>query len=165
MLSTDIQAVIKYLNFSALLIGLFAFIDFIIRFKRPLNFKICFSALLFSLLFLDFLLWIDYPFIDIVKFSPLINFGIWGAGLYTLSILTNGKIEKWVWWSSLVIFLLNLYNFGVLLTNTKSLDSNYTIFTMRLNKPDIVIQITRFLQRFIMIVSILNCIRILERIE
>jgi len=156
MLSFDTQEVIKYLNFAALLIGMLAFVDFIIKFKRPLNFKVCFAALLFSLLFLDILLWLHLPFNEIVKFSPIINFGIWGTGLYTLSILTTGKIEKWVWWSSGLILLLNLYNFMSLMQHTALIGNSYVVFSLRLQDNFSIIMLTRYLQRIIMLISIVK---------
>lgn len=156
MLSFDIQEVIKYLNFAALLIGIFAFLDFVVRFKRPYNFKICFSALLFSLLFLDFLLWRHIPFNEIVKFSPFINFGIWGTGLYTLSILTSGKIEKWVWWSSGIILGLNLYNYVNLMSNQNLIPHSYVVFSLRIQKQFSLILLTRYLQRIVMIISVVK---------
>lgn len=155
-LSFGIQDVIKYLNFAALVIGLFACIDFIVRFKRPINFKICFTALLVSLLSLDFLLWIQYPFSEIVRLSPFINFGIWGTGLYTLSILTTSKIEKWVWWSSALIFILNLYNFVTLRGIPNLIGDNEMVFSLRFKEGFTLIILTRFLQRIIMAISIIK---------
>ena len=93
MLIIVTQPFINYLNFATLLIGVFALVDFVIRFKRPLSVRIFYSLFLFSLLTLDYFIWRHLTFFDIVRFSPIINFGVWCAGLYTLSILTNGKIE------------------------------------------------------------------------
>lgn len=145
---------ITYLNFATLLIGVFAFFDFVIRFKRPLNFKIFYSILLFSLLFLDFLIWIRIPFIEIVKFSPIINFGIWCVGLYTLSILTTGRIEKWVWYCSGIIFTLSLYNFYNLINADYKNQFSLSVFSFQLRKEYLVINITRLLQRLILLASI-----------
>ena len=153
----------KYLNFAALVIGLFACVDFFVRFKRPINFKVCFSALLLSLLSLDFLLWIQYPFSEIVKLSPIINFGIWGTGLYTLSILTSGKIEKWVWWSSALIFILNLYNFFLLSNIPNLIVENELVFSLRFNQGFTIILITRFLQRIIMAISIIKLFQTIRK--
>ena len=155
-LSFGIQEIMKYLNFAALVIGLFALIDFLVRFKRPMNFKICFSALLLSLLSLDFLLWIQYPFSEIVRLSPFINFGIWGTGLYTLSILTTGKIEKWVWVSSALILMLNLYNFFTLRSIPNLISENEVVFSLRFKENNMLLIITRYLQRIIMLVSIIK---------
>lgn len=156
LLSFGIQEIMKYLNFAAIVIGLFSCIDFLVRFKRPLNFKISFFALLLSLLALDYLLWIQYPFSEIVRLSPFINFGIWGAGLYTLSILTTGKIEKWVWISSGLIFILNLFNFYTLSQLPNIITSNEAVFSLRFKGNLSLLIVTRFLQRIIMIVSIFN---------
>ena len=145
---------IQYLNFATLLIGVFAFIDFVLRFKRPLNFKIYYTIFLFSLLTLDFLIWLRLPFFDIVQLSPLINFGIWCTGLYTLSILTTGKIENWIWWSSAFVFALNIYNYIFLMGLKHELTKDFSVFSMQLHKNFLFINITRFIQRSIILISI-----------
>ena len=148
------QTFINYLNFATLLIGVFAFVDFIIRFKRPYNFKIFYSIFLLSLLTLDFLIWVRMPFFDIVRFSPFINFGVWCAGLYTLSILTTGKIEKWVWLSSAVIFTLNCYNYFMLMRLQVPNHNDFSVFSSQIDKKSSLLNITRFIQRMILLISI-----------
>lgn len=155
MLIIVTQSFINYLNFATLLIGLFALVDFLIRFKRPLSFKIFYGLLLFSLLTLDFLIWKNLPFFDIVRISPLINFGIWCAGLYTLSILTNGKIVQWVWISSAIIFALNLYNYFMLMHLLDQSQDQFSVFSVQIHKQTSLVNITRFIQRCILLISIL----------
>ena len=143
-----------YLHFTSIIVGIIAIVDFLIRFKRPYNFKASFATLIFTLLALDILLWLAFPFADIVRFSPLINFGIWGAGLYTLSILTTGKIEKWVWWSSAIILGLNLYNYISLSSPTNLNQDNRYIFSLRFNQELSIVNITRIIQRLVLTLSL-----------
>lgn len=154
MLKINIESFITYLNFATILIGIFAFFDFVIKFRRPYNFKIFYSLFILSLLFLNILIWLKLPFFDIVRFSPLINFGIWCAGLYTLSILISGKIEKWVWWSSAVIFTLNFYNFYMLMNLQGNAQGEFSVFSAQIHQKFNLINLTRFAQRLILLVSI-----------
>lgn len=154
MLKISLDSFINYLNFATILIGIFAFIDFIIKFKRPYNFKLFYSFFILSLLILNILIWLRLPFFDIVKVSPLINFGIWCAGLYTLSILISGRIEKWVWWSSAIIFGLNFYNFYNLMNLQGMTQEEFSVFSAQIHQKFSLINITRFIQRLILLVSI-----------
>jgi AraC-like DNA-binding protein len=159
IISPTPNVLLGYLHFTAIIVGIIAIVDFLIRFKRPYNFKASFATLIFTLLALDILLWLALPFAEIVRFSPLINFGIWGAGLYTLSILTTGKIEKWVWWSSAIILGLNLYNYISLSSPTNLNKDNRYIFSLRFNQELSVVNITRIIQRLVLTLSLYKLFR------
>jgi AraC-like DNA-binding protein len=155
----NLELFVSYLNLVTIVLGSLAFFDFLIKFRRPLTFKICYIILISSLLYLDILFWLDFTFADILQYSPFINFGIWGAGLYALSILNSGKIEKWVWWSSGFIFILNLNNYFTLTSLNTSSHNGYAVFSLRLKDHLDLINITRYLQRFILIFSLFKLIK------
>ncbi len=156
------QTFVSYLHISTIVLGVLALIDFIFKFKRPIIFKICFAVLISSLLFLDILLWMNYSFADILKFSPFINFGIFGSGLFSLSILNSGKIEKWVWWSSILILFININNYISVSNIDTSKELNYTVFSLRFNDHSTLINITRFLQRAIILISLFKLVNTLR---
>jgi len=156
------QTFVSYLHISTIVLGVLALIDFIFKFKRPIIFKICFAVLISSLLFLDILLWMNYSFADILKFSPFINFGIFGSGLFSLSILNSGKIEKWVWLSSILIFFININNYIGMSNIDTGKELNFTVFSLRFNDHSTLINITRFLQRAILLFSLFKLVNTLR---
>lgn len=161
----NLTSFIFYLHFSALVIALLAIVDFMIRFKRPLNFKICYSLLLVSLFILNIAFWLKMPFTEITRFSPLINFGIWGMGLYSLSILNNGKIEKWVWITSGLILALNIYNFFFLQQHLEDYQDKQGVFSLRLSEGFTTMSVARIAQRLIMLVALFKLILTIRKNE
>ncbi|MEN9958347.1 MAG: hypothetical protein RLZZ474_591 [Bacteroidota bacterium] len=156
---------ISLFNFVSIVVGFLALGDFLIRFKRPRHIKIFFSLFLFSLLFLDSLLWIEVSFQVLVAWSPIINFGIWVTGLFTLSILTVGRISRWVWWSSALIFLLNCYNYSVLMDLDGVVFDRRSIFMLRGPGSFSFVQLGRYGQRIILLISIIKLARVIFSIQ
>lgn len=158
--------IISLFNFVSIVFGILALGDFLIRFKRPRHFKISFSLFLFSLLLLDGLLWVEVSFQDLVAWSPLINFGIWVTGLFTLSILTVGHISKWVWWSSGLIFVLNCYNYFMLSGMDASIVMDRrAIFMLKGPNSASFVQLVRYGQRIILLISIVKLARVILSIQ
>ncbi len=156
---------ISLFNFVSIVLGVVALIDFLIRFKRPRHFKISFALFLFSLLLLDSMLWMEVSFQSLVAWSPLINFGIWVTGLFTLSILTVGRISRWVWFSSALIFMLNVYNYFMLSHLDASSMDRRAIFMLRLDDSFTLVQCVRYAQRIILLVSIVKLYRVIAAVK
>ncbi len=156
---------ISLFNFVSIALGVLALSDFLIRFKRPRYFKLSFALFLFSLLLLDILLWIEVSFQDLVAWSPLINFGIWISGLFTLSILTVGRISRWVWFSAGLIFILNVYNYFMLSQMDASLMDRRAIFVLRLDDSLFFVKWVRYGQRIILLVSIVKLYRVIVAVK
>lgn len=163
LISFDNILIQTYFHFAVIVIGIFALVDFLVRFKRPLHFKICFSILLSSLLALEVLLWIEYPFFEIVKLSPFINTGLWTAGLCALSILTTGKIEKWILLVSGFILTLNLYNYFSITTHYVNYENPNMIFSLRFSSKFTVVQLVRYVQRTLLLFSIVRLYRVIKK--
>lgn len=161
--SNSFQLIISYLHITTIILGVLAVFDFLFKFRRPINFKINYTILISTLLTLDILLWQNIPFEKIVKLSPFINIGIWGAGLYSLSILNSGKIIKWVWWTSAVIFSLNLYNYWSLSQLNLDQQKGYEIFSLKINDNFDLINITRYLQRLSILLSLLLLLKTIRK--
>lgn len=156
---------ISLFNFVSIVLGVLALSDFMIRFKRPRHFKISFTLFLFAILLLDILLWVEVSFQELVAWSPLINFGIWVTGLFTLSILTVGRISTWVWWTSGLIFFLNCYNYFMLSDfEAPGLDRS-EIFSLRVHDSFSWVQLARYAQRIILLISIIKLYRVVIAID
>ena len=153
MLSINFITISTFLSSAAFIIGLFAFFDLIIRFKKPLSIKICFAVLIGSFLLLNFLFWNQSSFKTVIYFSLFINIGIWSSGLCLLSILSMGRVVKWVWAVTLLIFALSIFNYFSLLKIRNELNSNDFFISLVFNDKYKWIVITRLLQRCILIIS------------
>lgn len=161
----DWGTVLHYSYFVSIVLGALAILDFLILFKRPRHFKLAFTLFLCTLFAFDLLLWVGVTFQDLVAWSPLINFGIWVSGLFTLSILTVGHISKWVWWSAGLIFLLNCYNYYLLSGDLNLQVDGRSVFMLRMVEDLPIVQFIRFAQRVILLLAVFKLYQVIKQIQ
>lgn len=161
---STIERVLHYGYFASIIIGLLAIVDFLLLFRRPRLFKISFTLFLLAIWTLDILLWIEVSFQDLVSWSPIINFGIWVTGLFTLSIITVGRISKWIWWSTILIFMLNCYNYWMLSAYVNAALDRRAVFMFRMMDNLPLVQLIRYAQRVILLVAVYKLFLVVKAI-
>lgn len=160
-----IKQVLDYGYFASIVLGALALFDFLLLFKRPRHFKITFALFLVTLWGLDVLLWAEVSFHDLVAWSPLINFGIWVTGLLTLSIITEGRVSKWIAWTVVMIFLLNCYNYYMLRGYMNLHLDRRAVFLLRIVEDFPFVQLIRFAQRIILLIAVFRLYQVVKKIQ
>ncbi|WP_459511034.1 helix-turn-helix domain-containing protein [Aquirufa sp. TARAVU-A1A] len=160
-----IKQVLDYGYFASIVLGALALFDFLLLFKRPRHFKITFALFLVTLWGLDVLLWVEVSFHDLVAWSPLINFGIWVTGLLTLSIITEGRVSKWIAWTVVMIFLLNCYNYYMLRGYMNLHLDRRAVFLLRIVEDFPFVQLIRFAQRIILLIAVFRLYQVVKKIQ
>jgi len=109
------HTIYSFFNFAAFLLSCIVFVDVLVQIKRPLNLKIYFLILVFSVGAYSFLLWVSFVNIYVLLCFPLLKFSIWVSMTLILSHFYIAQNKSWIYWvlgfASIVLLFSNFNMF------------------------------------------------------